>query len=76
MEKLRILISEGNEKADREVFTRFNGCAPSGMFDRMLRGIRSDIDTEILLTTDAGQHPAEELHAYDGIIFTGSKSNI
>lgn len=76
MEKLRILISEGNEKADREVFTRFNGCAPSGMFDRMLRGIRSDIDTEILLTTDAGQHPAEELHAYDGIIFTGSNSNI
>lgn len=76
MGKLRILISEGNEQADREVFTRSNGCAPSEMFDRMFKRIRSDIQTEILLTTDAGHYPAHPLEYYDGILFTGSNSSI
>lgn len=76
MVKMRVLIAEGNVAADREIFTRFNGCAPSGMFDRMLKGIRSDIETEIFLPTDAGQRPKLSLDAYDGILFTGSNSNI
>lgn len=76
MGKLRILISEGNEQAYREVFTRSNGCAPSDMFDRMFKRIRSDVETEILLATDAGHHPAFPLAEYDGILFTGSNSSI
>ena len=76
MGKLRILISEGNEQADREVFTRSNGCAPSEMFDRMFNRIRSDVETEILQTTDAGHNPAHPLEDYDGILFTGSNSSI
>lgn len=76
MGKLRILISEGNEQSAREVFTRSNGCAPSEMFVRALKRTRSDIDTEILLTTDTGHHPALPLEEYDGILFTGSNSNI
>ena len=60
MTKLRILISEGNELSDREIFTRHNGCAPSGMFEKLLHGLRSDLETEILLTTDVGQ-PVQKL---------------
>ena len=76
MTKLRILISEGNELSDREIFTRHNGCAPSGMFEKLLHGLRSDLETEILLTTDVGQRPLRDLEDYDGILFTGSNSNI
>jgi GMP synthase (glutamine-hydrolysing) len=76
VEKLRILISEGNEQTDRAIFSRFNGCAPSGMFDRIFKNIRSDVDTEIFLATDAGQRPSRPLEEYDGILFTGSNSNI
>lgn len=76
MTKLRILISEGNELSDREIFTRHNGCAPSGMFEKLLHGLRSDLETEILLTTDVGQRPHRNLEDYDGILFTGSNSNI
>lgn len=76
MTQLRILISEGNEQADRAIFTAHNGCAPSGMFEKLLRRLRPDIECEILLTTDAGQEPQRPLADYDGILFTGSNSNI
>lgn len=76
MTQLRILISEGNEQADRAIFTTHNGCAPSGMFERLLRRLRPDIECEVLLTTDAGHEPQRSLSDYDGILFTGSNSNI
>ncbi|MEQ5828913.1 type 1 glutamine amidotransferase [Sulfitobacter sp. NFXS29] len=76
MTQMRILISEGNEQADRAIFTAYNGCAPSGMFEKLLRRLRPDIESEILLTTDADQTPQRPLTDYDGILFTGSNSNI
>lgn len=76
MTQLRILISEGNEQADRAIFTAHNGCAPSGMFEKLLRQLRPDIESEVLLTTDAGHVPQRPLSEYDGILFTGSNSNI
>ncbi len=76
MTQPRILISEGNEQADRAIFTAYNGCASSGMFEKLLGRLRPDIESEILLTTDAGQTPQRPLSDYDGILFTGSNSNI
>ncbi|MCZ7497380.1 type 1 glutamine amidotransferase (plasmid) [Aminobacter sp. SR38] len=72
----RILIADGNIPADRAVFTRFNGCAPSGMFDQLLRTGWSNIETEILYPTDADAAASLPLEAYDGILITGSNSNI
>ncbi|WLE00823.1 type 1 glutamine amidotransferase (plasmid) [Agrobacterium leguminum] len=72
----RVLIADGNIPADRAVFTRFNGCAPSGMFDQLLRTGWSNIETEILYPTDADAAPSLPLEGYDGILFTGSNSNI
>lgn len=74
--KIRILIADGNVPADRDVLIRFNGCAPSEMFDRQLKSSRSDIETEILFPTDEGSHCRLPLEAYDGILITGSNSNI
>lgn len=76
MTQLRILISEGNEQADRAIFTAHNGCAPSGMFEKLLHRLRPGIECEVLLATDAGHEPQRPLSNYDGILFTGSNSNI
>lgn len=76
MAKLRILISEGNEVADRDTLIQSVGCAPSGLCDRMLKSIRSDIETEIFLASEEGHEPEYPLEAYDGILFTGSMSTI
>lgn len=76
MAKIRILISEGNEKPERDKLARFNGCAPSGMLDTLLTDMRPDIETEIFCPTDVGAHPANKLDEYDGILFTGSTANI
>lgn len=76
MATLRILVSEGNEQADREVFTEHNGSPPSGMFEKLLHRLRPEIESEIILTADAGAAPRRDLSEYDGILFTGSNSNI
>lgn len=72
----RILIADGNVPADRETIARFNGCAPSGMFDLLLRRGWSDIETEIVFPTDAGARSSLPLENYAGILITGSNSNI
>lgn len=76
MARIRILIADGNVLADRAVFTRTGGCAPSGIFDRLLRSGRSDIETEILFPTDESARSRFPLGGYDGILITGSRSNI
>jgi GMP synthase (glutamine-hydrolysing) len=74
--KKRILIADGNVQTDRDTFTLYNGCAPSGMFDQLLRRGWSDIETEIAFPADAGVSGRLPLDAYDGILITGSNSNI
>ncbi len=53
-----------------------NGSAPSGIFDRLLRSGWSDIETEILFPTDENGRSRLPLEGYDGILISGSSSNI
>ena len=76
MTTLRILISEGNESANRARLIRNAGDSSGGLCDRVLHGIRSDLHTEIYFAPDGTQRPQRPLADYDGILFTGSMSNI
>ncbi|MEQ5828912.1 type 1 glutamine amidotransferase [Sulfitobacter sp. NFXS29] len=76
MSTLRILISEGNECIDRARLIRSAGHSSSGLCDRVLHDIRSDLKTEIFFAADEAQRPTKPLTDYDGILFTGSMSNI
>ncbi len=76
MTTLRVLISEGNESADRARLIRSAGDSSSGLCDRVLHGIRSDLHTEIFFASDGAERPRRPLADYDGILFTGSMSNI
>ena len=73
---IRILIADGCVPADRAHITRFNGGAPSGIFDRLLRSRWSNIETEILFPTDKNARSRLPLEGYDGILISGSSSNI
>lgn len=72
----RVLIADGNIPADRRLFTKYNGCAPSGMFEQLLRANWPGIETEICYPTDPGAISSLPPEGYDGILFTGSNSNI
>lgn len=76
MVKLRILISDGNTLSDRAAYEKFNGRAPSGLFAQLLKRLRSEIETEIAYPADPDPIRRFPLEAYDGILFTGSSSNI
>nr|Q936S7.1 RecName: Full=Gamma-glutamyl-L-1-hydroxyisopropylamide hydrolase; AltName: Full=Gamma-glutamyl-L-alaninol hydrolase; Short=Galo hydrolase [Pseudomonas sp.]CAC81338.1 gamma-glutamyl-L-1-hydroxyisopropylamide hydrolase [Pseudomonas sp. KIE171] len=76
MEKLRILICDGNTEADRASFKKFVGCAPSKQFESLLKNYNSQIRTEIAFPADPGPLMTLPLGAYDGILITGSNSHI
>lgn len=76
MEKLRILICDGNTAADRASFKKFVGYAPSKHFELMLKRCSSQIQTDIAYPADPDPLRVLPLGAYDGILFTGSNSHI
>jgi GMP synthase (glutamine-hydrolysing) len=76
MEKLRILICDGNTEADRASFKKFLGCTPSKHFERLLKSYNPQIQTDIAFPADPDPLPIFPLGAYDGILFTGSNSHI
>ncbi|WP_342244355.1 type 1 glutamine amidotransferase [Pseudomonas sp. OTU5201] len=76
MEKLRILICDGNTEADRASFKKFLGCAPSKHFERLLKHYNPQIQTDIAFPADPDPLRILPLGAYDGILFTGSNSHI
>lgn len=76
MAKLRILVCDGNTRSDRAIFERFNGCAPSGLFVQLLKRWHGEIESEVMYPADPDSARGLSLAAYDGILFTGSNSNI
>jgi len=76
MEKIKILICDGNTATDRISLKEFNGYTPSEQFQRILNNYCLDIDVEIAFPADPPPICLLPLEDYDGIIFTGSKSSI
>jgi GMP synthase (glutamine-hydrolysing) len=76
MDKLRILICDGNSAVDRASFKKFVGCTPSKHFERLLKHHNSELRTDIAYPADPDPLYVLPLGAYDGILFTGSNSHI
>lgn len=74
--KIRILVADGNGPEDRAAIAATNGCPPSEMLGRLLRSARADIEPELFYPTDATARSELPFEDYDGILITGSKSNI
>lgn len=75
MSHIKILVADGNARADRERLATYNGLAPSGLVERLLTSLGSDITVEIICPSDVGNSSALPLEDYDGILTTGSRLN-
>lgn len=76
MSRINILIADGNARDDRETLATYNGLAPSGLVERLLTSMDSEINVEIICPSDADISSALPLEDYDGILITGSSLNV
>lgn len=75
MTRINILVADGNERSDREKLATYNGLAPSGLVERLLTSMDSEINVEIICPSDAESSSTLPLEDYDGILTTGSRLN-
>jgi GMP synthase (glutamine-hydrolysing) len=72
---LRLLVAEGNKRADRRRIAQSAGVTPSESYAAVLRRLAPEARVDICTPTDADAAiPA--LDGYDGVVFTGSALNI
>jgi GMP synthase (glutamine-hydrolysing) len=76
MSGINILVVDGNELEWRKTFARQGDCVPSGIFGRLLKNLRPDLNVEIYCPCDSEDAPLLPLGDYDGIMITGSTLNV
>jgi len=76
MTSIRVVISEGNTAASRAKMVQTMGWTSSELLARLLKRHVPSIKTDIVFPTDRDPKCSRSLESYDGILFTGSTSNI